>query len=273
MLPPVALTVAGSDSGGGAGIQADLKTFAFHGVYGVSAITCVTAQNTVGVHRVDAIPPEGVIAQVRAVREDFPIASAKLGMLLGCEIIEALAAELDQAPLPQLVLDPVMVARSGDRLINEEAITILIEKLLPHASIVTPNVAEAEILAKMPITDVESMKVAARRIAEQGARAVLITGGSLPNAARGKDVLFCRDSLEVVETRCIQTRNTHGTGCTLSAAIAAQLALGGDLPTVISEAKAFVTGALAAGLSLGKGPGPIRHDFRLQQPRNEPESP
>ena len=257
--PPVALTIAGSDSGGGAGIQADLKTFAGHTVFGVCAITCVTAQNTMGVARVDAIPAEGVRAQLDAVRDDFSIAAGKLGMLLNAEIMLVVADALDQVPLPQLVLDPVMVARSGDRLIDVSAVDVLRDRLLPHAAIVTPNIAEAEILAGMRITDVASMQEAANRLVGAGARAVLITGGSLRGEDQAKDVLVVNGRLQVLRTECVDTPNTHGTGCTLSAAIAANLARGVDLAAAAEKAKAYVTQALRAGISLGRGSGPLLH--------------
>ena len=258
--PPVTLTIAGSDSGGGAGIQADLKTFFFHGVYGVSAITCVTAQNTLGVRRVDPIPGEGVIAQVRAVRDDFSIAAAKIGMLLNTEIIEAVAAELERAPLPRLVLDPVIVARSGDRLIDNDAIGLMKQRLLTKAIVVTPNVAEAEVMVEAKITSVESMKEAAKQLVELGAQAVLITGGSLMGEDRAKDVFLFGDTFEVLETQCISTENTHGTGCTLSAAIAANLACGQELLEAVRNAKDYVHLALKAGLTLGNGKGPVCHN-------------
>ncbi|MEM7317056.1 MAG: bifunctional hydroxymethylpyrimidine kinase/phosphomethylpyrimidine kinase, partial [Planctomycetota bacterium] len=258
--PPVALTIAGSDSGGGAGIQADLKTFAFHGIHGVSAITCVTAQNTLGVRRVDAIPAEGVAAQLQALNEDFSIAAAKIGMLLNTEIMEAVATELAKSPLPQLVLDPVMVARSGDRLIDDEAVEIVRERLLPMATIVTPNVAEAEVLAGCKIEEIESAKEAATKLVELGAKAVLITGGGLSGESRSTDVLLDDGTPVLLRTECVATTNTHGTGCTLSAAIAANLALGQELTDSVHKAKDYLTRALSAGLTLGNGAGPVCHN-------------
>jgi hydroxymethylpyrimidine/phosphomethylpyrimidine kinase len=260
--PPVALTIAGSDSGGGAGIQADLRTFAFHKVHGTSALTCITAQNTLGVTRVDALPPESVVAQVAAVMTDIGVQAAKTGMLLNPEIIEAVAAAIAQFAIPQLVVDPVMVSRTGAQLIADAAIATLRTHLVPQATLLTPNRYEAQILAGIAITTLEDMQTAAQRIYDLGPKAVLVKGGAMPGALRGVDVWF-DGQFVTLKTRVIETRNTHGTGCTLSAAIAANLALGYEPLTATRLAKNYVTTALSYALDIGSGPGPVGHFFPL----------
>ncbi len=260
---PVALTIAGSDSGGGAGIQADLRTFSFHEVHGTSALTCVTAQNTVGVMRVDALPPEAVIAQIEAVTSDIGVQAAKTGMLLNQAIIEAVAEHLQAQPIPQLVVDPVMVSRTGDTLIAEAAIASLTKKLLPLAAILTPNRYEAQILAGMEITTLADMQTAAKRIQALGPKAVIIKGGGFKGELRGVDVWYDGEQMEVLRVEPVDTDNTHGTGCTLSSAIAANLAKGIEPRAAVQQAKSYVTKALQHSLSIGKGQGPVGHFYRL----------
>jgi hydroxymethylpyrimidine/phosphomethylpyrimidine kinase len=259
------MTIAGSDSGGGAGIQADLKTFAFHRVHGTSALTCITAQNTLGVTRVDALSPEMVIAQIQAVIDDIGIQAAKTGMLLNHEIIAAVADRVEAGPIINLVVDPVMVSRAGAQLIDDDAVAALSDRLLPLATIVTPNRYEAQLLSGMEIMSLEHMQQAAKKIYELGAKAVLVKGGGMVGELRGVDVWFDGTHLEIIKTQTIDTPNTHGTGCTLSAAIAANLALGYPPLTATINAKAYLTEALKYALSLGHGQGPVGHFFPLLQ--------
>ncbi|MCD8489725.1 MAG: bifunctional hydroxymethylpyrimidine kinase/phosphomethylpyrimidine kinase [Desertifilum sp.] len=260
---PVALTIAGSDSGGGAGIQADLRTFAFHCVHGTSAITCVTAQNTLGVTRVDALPVEAVIAQIEAVRSDIGVQAAKTGMLLNPSIIAAVAQQVKDYPFANLVVDPVMVSRTGAQLIDDEAIAILREQLIPQATLVTPNRYEAQILSGLHIQSLDDMRAAAQRIYQQVGVPILIKGGGLSGAARGVDIWFDGKRDETLKTTTVETQHTHGTGCTLAAAIAAQLALSQDLFPAVQLAKAYVTQALQHALAIGQGSGPVGHFFPL----------
>jgi hydroxymethylpyrimidine/phosphomethylpyrimidine kinase len=263
LKPPVALTIAGSDSGGGAGIQADLRTFAFHQVHGTSALTCVTAQNTLGVTRVDALPPEAVVAQIQAVATDIGVQATKTGMLLNPEIIAAVAREVEALQLPNLVVDPVMVSRTGAQLIDDGAIAMLRQALIPQALLVTPNRYEAQLLGNLDICTLADMQEAAQRIHRLGPQAVLVKGGGMTGDLRGMDVWFDGDRLETLTTRFVDTANTHGTGCTLAAAIVAHLAKGEDLLAAIKAAKAYVTQALEHSLSLGQGQGPLGHFFPL----------
>jgi hydroxymethylpyrimidine/phosphomethylpyrimidine kinase len=257
-----ALTIAGSDSGGGAGIQADLKTFAAHRVYGTSAITAVTAQNTLGVRAWRAIDPELVVAQIEAVVADIGANAVKIGMLANSAVVRAVSVTLARLEIRRIVLDPVMVAKGGARLLQEDAIDELRTGLLPLAHIVTPNVPEAEVLTDRAIESVDHMHDAARRILELGPRVVLVKGGHL-----GGD-----DSVDVVHTATatfelraprIATRNTHGTGCTLSAAIAANLANGLSDDEAIRAARAYLEGALRHAPEIGGGHGPLGHMWRL----------
>ncbi|NJM97896.1 MAG: bifunctional hydroxymethylpyrimidine kinase/phosphomethylpyrimidine kinase [Phormidesmis sp. RL_2_1] len=258
-----ALTIAGSDSGGGAGIQADLRTFAFHQVHGASALTCVTAQNTVGVTRVDALPPAAVIAQIEAVTSDIAVQAAKTGMLLNQAIIEAVAGLLKAHPIANLVVDPVMVSRSGDRLMDSGAIAALGNQLLPLADILTPNRYEAQMLAEMPIATLADMQTAAQKIQALGPKAVIVKGGGFKGELRGVDVWFDGEQLEVLTTEQVETTNTHGTGCTLSSAIAANLAKGLAPLNAVIAAKSYVTEALHHSLSIGQGQGPVGHFYPL----------
>lgn len=260
---PTALTIAGSDSGGGAGIQADLRTFSFHRVHGTSALTCVTAQNTQGVTRVDVLPPVAVAAQVEAVVRDMAPAATKTGMLVNRDIILQVAALVRELRLSPLVVDPVMISRAGSKLLDDAAMGALREALLPLATLATPNRHEAQALAGMPVDTLEHMQEAARRIHRLGARAVLVKGGAMPGALRGTDVLFDGEHMEVLAGPAVDTPNTHGTGCTLSAAVAARLTLGEPLPEAVRRAKAYVTEALRHPLAVGQGNGPIGHFFPL----------
>ncbi len=260
----VALTIAGSDSGGGAGIQADLKTFAMHCVHGASAITCVTAQNTLGVNRVEAMSVATVAAQVEAVTADLTVQAIKTGMLLNREIIVAVAQLVDKYSFKRLVVDPVMVSRTGVQLIDDEAIASLQNQLIPQALIVTPNRYEAQILSGLTINSLEQLKQAAIVIhRSSGAKVILAKGGGLSGNEQGVDVWYDGQELKILSIKTIDTKNTHGTGCTLSAAVCANLALGKDLWTAVVDAKKYVTIALEHSLDIGAGNGPVGHFFPL----------
>ncbi len=253
-----ALTIAGSDSGGGAGIQADLKTFAAHGVYGTCAITAVTAQNTLGVEAVENLSLELIVAQVNAVADDIGVDAVKTGMLATPEIVERVATLLPSLPTPHIVVDPVMVAKSGARLLAEEAIDAVRRMLLPHATVVTPNAMEAEVLAKIEIDSLGSAREAAKRIFDLGPGTVVIKGGHIPTADAVDLVYDGHEYLELRGPR-LRSRHTHGTGCTFAAAVAANLALGLPTPDAISGAKHYVAQAIRHGLPLGSGHGPLGH--------------
>ena len=257
----VALTIAGSDSGGGAGIQADLKTFAAHGVYGVSAITAVTAQNTLGVTMVEALSADLVGAQIEAVVSDIGTHAAKTGMLANAAIVESVAAAVQELDIPLLVVDPVMVAKSGDRLLDDDAIGAMTSELLEHAFVVTPNIPEAEALTGMTIANVDDGREAARRLHGFGSANVIIKGGHLPSATI-VDLLFDGHRFTEFETARIEGRHTHGTGCTFSASLAAHLAFGRTLVEAIPLAQHYLAGAIRAGLDLGRGHGPMDHFWR-----------
>lgn len=260
---PVAMTIAGSDSGGGAGIQADLKTFAALGVYGCSAISSLTAQNTCGVQGVLTIPPDFVQAQIRSVLDDIPVGALKTGMLANADIIRAVAAVLDEYPAIPLVLDPVMVATSGDRLLAKEAIASLIQDLFPRATLITPNLLEAAaLLDEAPAENLADMRSQAERLRALGAAGVLIKGGH-GSGEQAIDVLLLDDHYEEFPAPRLATRNTHGTGCTLASAIAAGLAKGFSTRAAVAAAKIYIHQALTHGqhLQLGKGSGPVHHFF------------
>ncbi|MEX2224178.1 MAG: bifunctional hydroxymethylpyrimidine kinase/phosphomethylpyrimidine kinase [Candidatus Rokuibacteriota bacterium] len=257
MLIPKALTIAGSDSGGGAGIQADLKTFSAFRVFGMSVITAVTAQNSLGVQGVENLPPAFVAQQLRSVLDDFGADAAKCGMLSTAPIIEAVAATLAERRVEKLVVDPVMVAKSGDRLLEPAARAALADRILPLALVVTPNLPEAEVLAGMQISEPEDMEEAARRIHTMGPRYVLVKGGHLKGDAT--DLLWNGRDFTRFSTARIDSGNTHGTGCTFSAAIAAELARGQALGDAIRAAKAYVTRAIREGFAAGRGVGQLRH--------------
>ena len=253
-----ALTIAGSDSGGGAGIQADLKTFAALGVYGTCAITAVTAQNTVGVNAVLTLPTEIVTAQVRAVADDIGVDAVKTGMLSTTEIVETVVALLPTLGTPHIVVDPVMVAKSGDRLLSDDAIDSLKTALLPLASVVTPNTMEAEVLTGVSITSLDDAREAAKRICAIGASAVVIKGGHMATP-ESVDLFYDGASFVEVSAARFESTNTHGTGCTFGAAIAANLALGRPLGEAVSSAKTYVAQAIRHGIPLGRGHGPVGH--------------
>ncbi len=254
---PVALTIAGSDSGGGAGIQADLKTFAAHGLHGTSAITAVTAQNSVTVTDWVALDPRMVVAQMEAVASDMTVAAAKTGMLANRAIMAAVAEAAARLRLPFLVVDPVMVAKGGDRLLDAEAESAYPELLFPLATVITPNLAETEALLGQTVRSVAEMREAARALHKQGARAVVVKGGHLEGDA--VDVFFDGWRMDELSAPRIDTPNTHGTGCTFSAAIAARLARGDDLPGAVRGAKAYVTEAIRRSYAVGRGHGPLDH--------------
>ncbi|OUL98076.1 bifunctional hydroxymethylpyrimidine kinase/phosphomethylpyrimidine kinase [Variovorax sp. JS1663] len=257
------LSIAGSDSGGGAGIQADLKTFQALGCYGMTAITALTAQNTLGVSGIHGVPPEFLKAQIRAVVEDIGVDAVKLGMLHAPEVVEVVAWAIDHYKLPNVVLDPVMVATSGDRLIAQETVQVLVRELFPRAIVVTPNLDEAALLIGHPIDGVDALDDAASELLALGARAVLLKGGHLP----GDDVVDLLAEADGERLRLssqrIASRNLHGTGCTLSSAIASHLALGYALPEAVERARGYVVAAMAAGadVQVGAGHGPLNHGF------------
>ncbi len=259
MRLPVALTIAGSDSGGGAGIQADLKTFAAMGVHGTAAITAITAQNTVTVTEIHEVPVRVIRAQIDAVVEDIGVQAAKTGMLASSEIIEAVAAAIEAHAIRNLVVDPVMVAKGGARLLQSDAIAALYRYLLPLAAIVTPNLPEAEVLLGRPIATLAERCKAARDLVALGPHAAVVKGGHAGGDAT--DVYW--DGREMVElkARRIPTNNTHGSGCVFSAAIAAGLAKGESPLEAVRHAKAFITSAIEQSLELGKGHGPVNPTF------------
>lgn len=257
-----ALTIAGSDSGGGAGIQADLKTFAAHRVYGTSAITAVTAQNTLGVTMFEALSADLVTAQIEAVVSDIGADAAKTGMLANAAIVEAVAAAVQAMEIPWLVVDPVMIAKSGDRLIDDDALGAMKSELLRRAFVVTPNVPEAETLSGMTIRGDEERREAARRIHALGPAHVVIKGGHLP-ADDIVDLLYDGHRFHEFRAERVPGRHTHGTGCTFAAAITSHLALGRTLEEAIPLAQQYVAGAIRGGPGLGKGHGPMDHFWSL----------
>ena len=259
---PRALTIAGSDSGGGAGIQADLKTFAALGVYGLSALTAITAQNTQGVRAAQELPPELVEAQIEAVLEDIGADAAKTGMLANSAIIEVVARCVSRWNL-RLVVDPVMVAKGGDPLLQPEAITTLSSVLLPLAEVVTPNLLEAEALTGKRVETLDDMRAAARAIAELGPRHVVVKGGH--RAADPVDVYFDGKRFAELRAERISTRHTHGTGCTFSAAIAAFMARGLPVDAAVTAAKNYITEAIRHAPGIGSGHGPVGHFWQWQQ--------
>lgn len=258
----VALTIAGSDSGGGAGIQADLKTFAAHGVFGTSAITAITAQNTLGVTAVFALDPALVVAQIDAVATDLRPRATKIGMLANAGIIAAVADAITRHELLHVVIDPVMVAKGGDHLLESAAVAALRERLLPLADVLTPNVPEAEVLTGLTIRTVDDLKTAAIRLIAMGARSVVVKGGHLGPAIEAIDVWHDGTAWEEFASERIDTRHTHGTGCTFSSAIAAGLANGLETVAAIRAAKDYVTGAIRHAPGLGAGHGPLHHNWR-----------
>jgi len=258
----VALTIAGSDSSGGAGIQADLKTFQALGVFGMSVITAVTAQNTRQVYAVQEMTPQIVGEQIRCLFEDARIHAVKIGMVSSIALIEAIAGALEEVNPPPVVLDPVMISKSGYRLLRQDAQEALVKKLFPLAEVVTPNIYEAEALIGAEIKTVGEMKTAAAKILKLGARKVVVKGGHL-GKKRATDILYDGREHREIESSWIETKNTHGTGCTFSSAIAANLALGRDFFEAVSRAKVYITGAIEHSLPIGKGFGPTHHFFDL----------
>jgi hydroxymethylpyrimidine/phosphomethylpyrimidine kinase len=264
-MTAIALTIAGSDSGGGAGIQADLKTFAALGVYGASAITALTAQNTTGVTGVHEAPPEFVTAQLDAVFSDLDVAAVKIGMLGSAGVIEAVAAGLEKWRPRWVVLDPVMVAKGGDKLLRDDAVAALKERLIPLSHLITPNLPEAGVLLdELPVADTEAMAAQAERLLRLGPGAVLLKGGHL-DGATSPDLLHDGRDATWLEAARHATRNTHGTGCTLSSAIAGYLALGRPMADAVAAAKRYLTAAIAGAddLAIGHGHGPVHHFHRL----------
>jgi hydroxymethylpyrimidine/phosphomethylpyrimidine kinase len=259
-MTPVALTIAGSDPSGGAGLQADLKTFHQFGVYGMSAVTVLTVQNTERVESVDPLDPAYVEKQLRAVTEDIPPNAAKTGALGTAPIIEVVASWASESPCP-LVVDPVMISKHGAALLDGGAQVAMRDRLLPHATLITPNLPEAAVLAEMDVNGLGEMEEAARRIADMGCKAVLVKGGHL--TGESADLLFHDGQFEILRTPRIHTQHTHGTGCTLSAAITAGLAKGQSLGESVKIAKAFITRAISSTPGLGRGSGPVNHHASL----------
>jgi hydroxymethylpyrimidine/phosphomethylpyrimidine kinase len=266
--PVRVLTIAGSDSGGGAGIQADLKTFAALGCYGMSAITALTAQNTVGVSGIHPVPPDFAARQIEAVLGDIGADAVKIGMLYSAELIRVVAEQMRKYAPAHIVLDPVMVAQSGDRLLRDDAVDAMTQELMPLAEVLTPNIPEAEVLTGRRLETEEAIQAAARDLAGLGCRSVLVKGGHLATAA-SSDLLYLstEDCFVALKAERIASRNTHGTGCTLSAAIAAQLARGDGIEQAVRRAKAYISEAIRAGAGyrLGRGHGPVHHFFRFWQ--------
>ena len=255
------LSIAGSDSGGGAGIQADLKTFAALGCYGMTAITALTAQNTVGVKGIHPVPAAFLKAQLQSVIEDIGVDAVKIGMLHAPEIVEVVAWAIDHYQLKNVVLDPVMVATSGDRLIASDTVQVLVRELFPRAALITPNLDEAALLLQQPITDAQELDAAAQALLAMGAQAVLLKGGHLPGDALVDVLLQPGQPLLRMGSARIPSRNVHGTGCTLSSAIAAHLALGQGLADAVQAARQFIRAAISEGAAVktGQGHGPLNH--------------
>lgn len=258
-----ALTIAGSDSGGGAGIEADLKTFTALGVYGMAAITSVTAQNTVAVTGVHDVPPAFVAEQIDDVAQDIGVDAAKTGMLSNAAIIEAVADSIERNAIRNLVVDPVMIAKSGDALLHESAKDALLRRMLPLALVVTPNAPEATALTGVRIDSDKDVKRAGEALLAAGAAHVLIKGGHL-SGAEAVDFLFDGTTCREYRAPRIATKNTHGTGCTYSAAIAAYLAIGLDVPAAVERAKEYLTGAILHSFGLGHGHGPLNHFWNVR---------
>ncbi|MGI8671730.1 MAG: bifunctional hydroxymethylpyrimidine kinase/phosphomethylpyrimidine kinase [Luteitalea sp.] len=262
---PTALTIAGSDSGGGAGIQADLKTFEALGVFGTSAVTAITAPNTVGVHAVHPVPVPIIVAQIEAVLDDLGVAAIKTGMLASSEIVDAVAGVLADWHAGPLVVDPVMVSKSRHRLLTDDAVQTMVRRLLPLATVITPNAPEAEALTGHPVRTEADAREAARRLLDLGVRAVIVKGGHL-DTADIVDLLFEGDSVTEARGERHATRHTHGTGCTFAAAIAAWLARGQTLPEAFLRARRYLDGAIRHAPGLGHGAGPVAHFWQADHP-------
>jgi len=262
------LTIAGSDSGGGAGIQADLKTMSALGCYGMSVITALTAQNTRGVSGIHAVPPPFAADQIAAVFSDIGADAVKIGMLYSAKLIEVIARQLRKYGAENIVLDPVMVAQSGDKLLQDDAIQAIKEYLMPLADVVTPNIPEAEVLLNRSIQGLEDMQTAAKALAEHGSRSILIKGGHLEDG-ESTDLLYLagEDRFVRLAAKRIASKNNHGTGCTLSSAIASYLARGSDIEDAVRQAKTYIQNAIRAGAeyTIGHGHGPVHHFFEFWQ--------
>jgi hydroxymethylpyrimidine/phosphomethylpyrimidine kinase len=261
--PPRVLAIAGSDSGGGAGIQADLKTMLALGVHGMTVVCAVTAQNSVGVQGYWELPAEAVLAQLDSVLDDIGVQAIKTGMLAAAPIVHAVSGRLSDMDAP-IVVDPVAVSKHGDSLLSEGTLEVIKTELLPLATVVTPNLLEAELLTGIAITDEDGMLAAARQVASRGPRWVLVKGGHLPGSP--VDLLFGDGHVFRFPGRRIASRHTHGTGCTLASAIASHLAMGADVPAAVEAAREYVTGAIDGGFPLGSGIGPVDHAWRIRQP-------
>jgi hydroxymethylpyrimidine/phosphomethylpyrimidine kinase len=262
------LTIAGSDSGGGAGIQADLKTMAALGCYGMSVITALTAQNTRGVNAIHPVPPSFAAEQIAAVFSDIGADAVKIGMLYSAQLIEVIARELKKYSAANIILDPVMVAQSGDKLLQDDAIQAIKEYLMPLADVVTPNIPEAEVLLNRSILGLEDMQTAAKALAGHGSRSILIKGGHLADGD-STDLLYLAGEERFVRlaAKRIASNNNHGTGCTLSSAIASYLARGNDIEDAVRKAKTYIQNAIRAGAdyTIGHGHGPVHHFFEFWQ--------
>jgi hydroxymethylpyrimidine/phosphomethylpyrimidine kinase len=261
---PKALTIAGSDSSGGAGIQADLKTFTAHKVYGMSVLTSITAQNTKKVLGIHNLSPEFIGLQLVAVATDFEVNAVKTGMLSTAPIIKSISDQIKRYKIPNLVVDPVMISKSGARLLEKEAETSLKNDIIPIAFIVTPNIPEAEVIAGMEIGTIEQMKEAAEKIIAMGPKNVLIKGGHLKDNKDAVDIFYDGEDFYEIATKWIKTKNTHGTGCTYSAAICANLAKGLDVLEAVSKAKDYVTSAIEKSFNIGSGHGPLNHFHNIK---------
>jgi hydroxymethylpyrimidine/phosphomethylpyrimidine kinase len=257
------LSIAGSDSGGGAGIQADLKTFSALGCYGMTAVTALTAQNTTGVQAIHGVPASFLKAQLQSVLDDIGVDAVKIGMLHSPDVVEVVAWAIDHYGLKQVVLDPVMVATSGDRLIAEETVSVLVKELFPRVQLVTPNLDEASLLLQQTLTEVDQLHNAAHALLDMGAKAVLLKGGHLPGDVLCDVLQTPGNDAVVFEATRIHSRNVHGTGCSLSSAIAAHLASGKTMADAVAAARAFIRRAIAdgAGVKTGEGHGPLNHGF------------
>ena len=259
-FPPKSLTIAGSDSGGGAGIQADLKTFASLGVYGTSAITAVTSQNTLGVTDIVNVPAKSVISQIEAVISDIGTDSIKIGMLSNASIVNAVSSYISQSNFEKVIVDPVMISKSGYKLLSESAIKSMIKMLIPISFIITPNIPEASIISKTKIHSIESAKIAAKKIVKLGAKACIVKGGHFDGPPI--DVFYDGKKYETFKSERINTKNTHGTGCTFSAAIAAYIAKGENIISAISKSKNYINCAIQEDFLVGKGHGPLNHFYK-----------
>jgi len=271
MTKPVALTIAGSDSGGGAGIQADLKAMEANGVFGTSVLTAVTAQNTQAVTMSYDLPSRIISAQIDAVATDFDIRATKTGMLSSSDIIQTVAAKVDAHDLYPFVVDPVMISKSGFKLLKDDAIGTLRGVLLPMATILTPNVHEAAYLTGEEILSVDDARRSAELLYEMGPEFVLVKGGHLNETPEALDLLYDGESFRTYSARRVKTENTHGTGCTYASAIAAHLAKGKDIPAAVEHAKRYVTAAIQHALDLGEGHGPTNHFFHLDAAAATPD--